>query len=116
MEETKNTEMKQQMETIDIENKTTNDIFSQVYGKDIMKQAEKTKNELFEKAKLEKTMSGFRNKGLEIDTNARLSVFAKENIFPNDWTESTMNLLEACLLYTSPSPRDQRGSRMPSSA
>ena len=25
-------------------------------------------------------------------------------------------LLEACLLYTSPSPRDQRGSRMPSSA
>ena len=25
-------------------------------------------------------------------------------------------LLKACLLYTSPSPRDQRGSRMPSSA
>ena len=25
-------------------------------------------------------------------------------------------LLSACLLYTSPSPRDQRGSRMPSSA
>ena len=25
-------------------------------------------------------------------------------------------LAEACLLYTSPSPRDQRGSRMPSSA
>ena len=26
------------------------------------------------------------------------------------------NLVESCLLYTSPSPRDQRGSRMPSSA
>ena len=26
------------------------------------------------------------------------------------------NLVRACLLYTSPSPRDQRGSRMPSSA
>ena len=26
------------------------------------------------------------------------------------------NELEGCLLYTSPSPRDQRGSRMPSSA
>ena len=26
------------------------------------------------------------------------------------------SLLESCLLYTSPSPRDQRGSRMPSSA
>ena len=25
-------------------------------------------------------------------------------------------MLELCLLYTSPSPRDQRGSRMPSSA
>ena len=25
-------------------------------------------------------------------------------------------LLNNCLLYTSPSPRDQRGSRMPSSA
>ena len=27
-----------------------------------------------------------------------------------------MDLFYACLLYTSPSPRDQRGSRMPSSA
>ena len=25
-------------------------------------------------------------------------------------------LIDTCLLYTSPSPRDQRGSRMPSSA
>ena len=29
---------------------------------------------------------------------------------PKDW------VFDACLLYTSPSPRDQRGSRMPSSA
>ena len=27
-----------------------------------------------------------------------------------------MGLIGICLLYTSPSPRDQRGSRMPSSA
>ena len=26
------------------------------------------------------------------------------------------NFIDTCLLYTSPSPRDQRGSRMPSSA
>ena len=26
------------------------------------------------------------------------------------------SMIESCLLYTSPSPRDQRGSRMPSSA
>ena len=30
--------------------------------------------------------------------------------------EFTIMLTSACLLYTSPSPRDQRGSRMPSSA
>ena len=28
----------------------------------------------------------------------------------------TLDWLSTCLLYTSPSPRDQRGSRMPSSA
>ena len=28
----------------------------------------------------------------------------------------TLSEFDACLLYTSPSPRDQRGSRMPSSA
>ena len=27
-----------------------------------------------------------------------------------------LDLFQTCLLYTSPSPRDQRGSRMPSSA
>ena len=31
-------------------------------------------------------------------------------------TGSTYRQLNICLLYTSPSPRDQRGSRMPSSA
>ena len=30
--------------------------------------------------------------------------------------ESDARIFDACLLYTSPSPRDQRGSRMPSSA
>ena len=29
---------------------------------------------------------------------------------------SAIGALDTCLLYTSPSPRDQRGSRMPSSA
>ena len=31
-------------------------------------------------------------------------------------TSDTAKRFQACLLYTSPSPRDQRGSRMPSSA
>ena len=30
--------------------------------------------------------------------------------------DEILQLLRDCLLYTSPSPRDQRGSRMPSSA
>ena len=35
-----------------------------------------------------------------------------------DFSEGMLNLAryKICLLYTSPSPRDQRGSRMPSSA
>ena len=39
----------------------------------------------------------------------RFSTYANEELSVND-------VLEVCLLYTSPSPRDQRGSRMPSSA
>ena len=33
-----------------------------------------------------------------------------------DWSAMFMNKVVGCLLYTSPSPRDQRGARMPSSA
>ena len=36
--------------------------------------------------------------------------------FLNDVSGSLCELDDPCLLYTSPSPRDQRGSRMPSSA
>ena len=42
--------------------------------------------------------------GPAIDSGARIEI------------EVLRGQLEACLLYTSPSPRDQRGSRMPSSA
>ena len=126
MEETNKSAKTEPIKTVDIENKSAKDIFAQVYGKDAIQQAEEKNNDLFQKNKLEKSKSGFVNRGLDVDTNARLSVFAKEVVFPNDWTESTMNLLEAwrtacvkssdCLLYTSPSPRDRQKSRMPSSA
>ena len=32
------------------------------------------------------------------------------------WHVPAGSIVNGCLLYTSPSPRDQRGSRMPSSA
>ena len=35
---------------------------------------------------------------------------------PNDPNALSLATSNNCLLYTSPSPRDQRGSRMPSSA
>ena len=40
---------------------------------------------------------------------------ALDGTFDAVWCTSMLDLA-ACLLYTSPSPRDQRGSRMPSSA
>ena len=38
------------------------------------------------------------------------------DLLPSDITGTEIFRPETCLLYTSPSPRDQRGSRMPSSA
>ena len=37
-------------------------------------------------------------------------------IFVGQTIGDALSTLQTCLLYTSPSPRDQRGSRMPSSA
>ena len=43
---------------------------------------------------------------------------AKAHIFDHDLSnlESIDDLVDSCLLYTSPSPRDRQKSRMPSSA
>ena len=48
-----------------------------------------------------------RMRALEAQMGQVTSVSQFSDVQPTDW---------ACLLYTSPSPRDQRGSRMPSSA
>ena len=44
------------------------------------------------------------------------SVKKDPNDVAKDWEKPDLTLFISCLLYTSPSPRDQRGSRMPSSA
>ena len=48
----------------------------------------------------------------------RNTVHAPNNILKKDGSQNTLFglLFEGCLLYTSPSPRDMRRSRMPSSA
>ena len=45
-----------------------------------------------------------------------LFAFAFDDEEPEDQEKKDKYIGIACLLYTSPSPRDQRGSRMPSSA
>ena len=54
------------------------------------------------------TSTSFITTQLETDTIIRYVRFINQSQFDLE--------LDACLLYTSPSPRDQRGSRMPSSA
>ena len=63
-------------------------------------------------------------------TTMEFVVFVLETVFSKSLSEATRIMLHVhnngigvcgsysydCLLYTSPSPRDQRGSRMPSSA
>ena len=44
------------------------------------------------------------------------SDIAKGGTVRDDTKTVTIAVAHVCLLYTSPSPRDQRGSRMPSSA
>ena len=59
---------------------------------------------------------------LMLSAHCRYGHFTKEEagkprvlrLHSPNWSRS--HLLSHCLLYTSPSPRDQRGSRMPSSA
>ena len=48
--------------------------------------------------------------------NDNLNVRVARQIMPNHEITENRPRPDICLLYTSPSPRDQRGSRMPSSA
>ena len=40
----------------------------------------------------------------------------QKKVIKKELKSKTKKIAKGCLLYTSPSPRDQRGSRMPSSA
>ena len=64
------------------------------------------------KVAVETFLTGTKNGGLVL-VGGEISEIA--NISSEDINE-IVKLALSCLLYTSPSPRDQRGSRMPSSA
>ena len=75
----------------------------------------------FEKIKIQMTIGQefLKELLLESEVTRRYLVsvpFEKKNFKPAEKSESLGRLAIHCLLYTSPSPRDQRGSRMPSSA
>ena len=64
----------------------------------------------------EKNISSIKNL-LVVDDDQRIRDLLKEYLVKEGFLITTADCAEnACLLYTSPSPRDQRGSRMPSSA
>ena len=73
---------------------------------------EKKRNEIFQMAMLEPKLSILdeTDSGLDIDA---LKIVANG---VNKLKNKNNAVIIICLLYTSPSPRDQRGSRMPSSA
>ena len=52
----------------------------------------------------------------QLETDVRYVCVAAQIKLPYTELDEFQHWLQSCLLYTSPSPRDQRGSRMPSSA
>ena len=56
------------------------------------------------------------NKLIESPEEKSVVVSTLKGLFSNQPVKLTENLLDICLLYTSPSPRDRTRSRMPSSA
>lgn len=91
--ETGNPLYRREVETVDIEDmKKSGDIFSKESA--TLSDIEKSQKS-FQKRVLSK---GFVNEGLDVKTNARLSIFEKEKLYPNMWTESSMNLLESWLV------------------
>jgi hypothetical protein len=84
----------QKVETIDMEAlDAPGDIFAQEYGTEVMAQA-KTNQERLARIS-SKTRKHTVDPGLQVGTNARLSQFAKEKLYENDWNNSVLDLVES---------------------
>ena len=55
-------------------------------------------------------------RGVVIKVDTDIDLIDVAHHIASDNTAEMQSMLNACLLYTSPSPRDKRQSRMPSSA
>jgi hypothetical protein len=87
---------KDMIQEVDLESfDLKNDLFNHTYGKETMEAAGAQTRILQEKAQQRNPSVGFVNKGLDVRTNARLSVMDRERVYDSDWTESCLNLLES---------------------
>lgn len=83
---------------VDVENYDfTNDLFRKTYGSATIDDAQvrtaRMADELENNPR--QPSRGFVNEGLEVITDARLSVFAKEKLYEGDWSSSSLNFLES---------------------
>ena len=91
------------LQKVDVENYDfNNESFRENYGAATMEDAKVRTDRMIENMKKEnrnrQPSKGFVNEGLEVKTNARLSYFEGEKVYPNEWTNSCLNVLEAQLL------------------
>ena len=52
----------------------------------------------------------------QIELRSKMAGYMRHEIDDDAWQKFSSRIVYLCLLYTSPSPRDKRQSRMPSSA
>ena len=78
-------------------------------------EALKTVGKRFEFTSLYEDRDTFRDEILKV-IGTDLNGFVLDDAAIDFLEQTPIEMLDPCLLYTSPSPRDQRGSRMPSSA
>jgi hypothetical protein len=74
----------------------TNGLFRKTYGSAAMDDAEARTTKMKEDIRKNprQPSRGFVNQGLKVMTDARLSEFAKEQLYEGDWSTSSLNLLE----------------------
>lgn len=86
----------EKVETVaDVENfDFTNALYRKTYGSETIDGAHAHMEKLKEDLESKPTCV---NKGLEVETNAQLSRFEKEKVYPNEWTNTTLDLTEKIL-------------------